>query len=380
MKKKILKLLYVLSLLVVLVASCFIYINTKSNDGLIEVPSFNNPTVEEQVETRINQALKELTLEEKVGQMFIVRHPLNNALEKINEYHLGGYIMYARDFKNISKEDVTANIKSYQEEANIPLFIAVDEEGGLVNRVSLYYKDEPFKSPQQLYNEGGFELIKSDTFEKSKLLKEIGINVNFAPVSDVSTNPLDYIYKRTFGKDANQTAEYIKTVVEAMKENKIASVLKHFPGYGNNVDTHTGIAYDERPYEQFENSDFIPFEIGIKSGADMVLVSHNIVYAMDDQYPASLSKKIHDILRNDLNFEGVVVTDALDMEAVRQFADDEEVAVLAVLAGNDLICCTDYEVQIKAVIDAVRNGEISEERIDESVTRILKLKMELGLL
>jgi len=387
MKDSMKKIILVLSVLVIMLTSYFIYTDINKDDKLKpnepvveEKPSENQPTIEEQINDRIKQTLSEMSLEEKVGQMFIVRHPLNNALSIIDEYHLGGYIMYARDFKDISKTNVTNNIKKYQEASKIPLFMAVDEEGGSVNRVSLYYRDTPFKSSQELYKEGGFDLIKNDTIEKSNLLKEIGLNVNFAPVADISNNPKDYIYKRTFGSNAINTSEYIKTVVEAMKEQKIGSVLKHFPGYGSSNDTHMGMAYDKRDYSEFVNNDFIPFKTGIESGADMVLVSHNIVSSMDEKYPASLSPKIHEILRDDLNFKGVIVTDALDMGAITQFGDMGEVAVLAVLAGNDLICCTDYQIQIKAVIDAVNNDRIDLKQIDESVTRILKLKIELGLL
>ena len=131
--------------------------------------------------------------------------------------------------------------------------------------------------------------------------------------------------------------------------------------------------------ETFENSDFIPFEAGIRSGAQLVLVSHNIVSCMDEDRPASLSPQVHEILREDLGFSGVIVTDDLVMDGIRQFTDDGNAAVLAVQAGNDLLCCTDFETQIPAVLQAVESGEIAEERIDESVLRILKLKTELGL-
>ena len=273
-------------------------------------------------------------------------------------------------------------IKSCQTAAEIPMFIGVDEEGGTVNRISKYpqFRSEPFASPQTLFASGGFESIEQDTLEKCQLLKELGINLNFAPVCDVSEHPEDFIYSRTLGQNPEQTARYAQTVVTVMSDQHMGSVLKHFPGYGNNTDTHTGISYDDRPLETFETSDFLPFSAGIKAGADMVLVSHNIVSSMDSQYPASLSPKIHDILRKQLGFSGVIITDDLYMDGVRQFADDQQVAVLAVQAGNDLLCCTDFEVQIPAVINAVKSGEISEERIDESVLRILNMKQRLGLL
>ena len=330
----------------------------------------------------IEKTINHMTLEEKVGQMFIVRLPEKDALTAIEQYHLGGYILYARDFRNHTKESATSMIKSYQDNSKIPMLIGVDEEGGTVNRVSLYpaFRNSPFRSPQELYKSGGWEMITSDAIEKSKLLRSLGINVNFAPVVDVSENPNDYIYNRSFGSDADMTAQYAKKVVKAMHKEHIEPVLKHFPGYGNNVNTHTGIAHDTRSYEQFETSDFIPFQEGVKAGANIILVSHNIVHSMDDKYPASLSSKVHKILRETLSFDGVVVTDDLYMEGITQYVKKEEAAILAVQAGNDLICCTDFQTQILAVVSAVKDGRISEERINSSVRRILKLKKEMGIL
>ena len=334
------------------------------------------------VEQRAEEILAGMTLEEKVGQMFIARCPETEAASKVTQYHLGGYILFARDFTGKTKEEVTTSIQSYQNAAEIPLLIGVDEEGGTVNRVSKNenLRQTPFASPQELYAQGGWNLIRSDTQEKCQLLQSLGINLNFAPVCDVSQDPQDFIYARSFGQDAKQTAVYVETVAETMSEEHMGSVLKHFPGYGNNSDTHTGIAYDERPYETFVNSDFLPFQAGIDAGADMVLVAHNVVSCMDDQVPASISLPVHNILRNELGFDGVIITDDLVMEGVRQFAGDAEIAVLAVQAGNDMLCCTDFEVQVPAVIQAVENGEITEERLNESVLRILKMKIKLGII
>lgn len=331
---------------------------------------------------KAEKMLNEMTLEEKVGQMFIARCPQTEAVQKISEYHLGGYILFGRDFAEKTEKEVIETIQSYQTGAEIPLFIGVDEEGGIVNRIStnpnLY--TQAFQSPQQLYADGGFELIQKDTQEKCELLHKLGVNLNFAPVCDVSENPDDFMYKRSFGQGAKQTSVYVQTVVNTMKEAGTGSVLKHFPGYGDNADTHTGVAYDERSYETFVNSDFQPFRAGIDAGADMVLVSHNVIGCMDAELPASLSLPVHDVLRKELGFTGVIITDDLVMEGVRKFAQDAEIAVMAVRAGNDMLCCTDFEVQVPAVLDAVRNGEILENRIDESVLRILKMKISLGLI
>ena len=199
-------------------------------------------------------------------------------------------------------------------------------------------------------------------------------------MADVSTNPSDFIYARSFGQDAQATAGYVSQVVAVMKQERIGSVLKHFPGYGSNEDTHTGIAVDQRPYETFEASDFLPFQAGIQAGADAVLVSHNVITCMDASLPASLSPAVHQVLREDLGFDGVILTDDLAMDAVSQYAQDGSAAVLAVLAGNDMVVTTDFETQIPQVVAAVENGIIPEAQIDQSVARVLAWKYDLGLL
>ena len=374
------KFLLILGLLVIIAIPIVIYF-VYDFDSDANIPSDNLDTNEPEKTDKITKMLDNMSVEEKVGQMFMVRVPKENADKRVSEYHLGGYIMFGRDFDNKTKEEVINNIASWQSEADIPMLIGVDEEGGTVNRISTNteFRSEPFKSSQELYKEGGFDLIYEDTITKANFLKELGINVNFAPVVDVSTNPDDYIYKRSFGKNANLTSEYALTVVTAMKEANIASVLKHFPGYGNNTDTHTGISIDNRTLESFKESDFLPFEAGIKAGANIILVSHNIVTNIDPDNPASLSSKVHEILRNDLGFAGVIITDDLYMDAISKNYDSS-VAVLAILAGNDLICTTDFESQIPEVIAAVEDGTISIDRINESVRRILELKLELNLI
>lgn len=334
------------------------------------------------VTQKAQEILSKMTLDEKVGQMFIARCPKTDGARKAEKYHLGGYILFGRDFSNKTKDEIIQAVQSYQSAAKIPMFIGVDEEGGTVNRISTNpnLRAVPFWSSQELYAEGGFDLIQSDTEEKCKLLRSLGINLNFAPVCDVSQDPGDFIYRRSFGQDAKQTAVYVRSVVRTMSEEGIGSVLKHFPGYGNNADTHKGTAYDRRPYETFVNSDFLPFQAGINAGAGIVLVSHNVVSCMDSQNPASLSPQVHKILRKELGFTGVIITDDLAMDGVRGFAGGTGLAVQAVQAGNDLLCCTDFEVQIPAVLEAVAQGEIGEERIDESVLRILELKISLGII
>lgn len=323
-----------------------------------------------------------MTLEEKVAQMFIVRCPVQNATAIAQAQQFGGYILFGRDFKDHTKDSIRATIAEYQSVSKVPMLIGVDEEGGTVVRISSNknFRAVQFWSPQALFREGGFDLVANDTKEKSILLKSLGVNLNFAPVCDVSTDPSDFIFKRSFGHAADLTSQYVTTVVNEMNAVGIGSVLKHFPGYGNNADTHTAIAVDEREYDNFSNSDFLPFQAGIATGAGSVLVSHNIVKSMDPEAPASLSPNVHRILREDLGFSGVIVTDDLAMGAIKQYLSDASAAVTAVNAGNDLLICTNFEEQMPSVVNAVRNGEISEQRVNESVTRILNWKTGMGLI
>ncbi|MCF0147772.1 MAG: beta-hexosaminidase [Clostridium sp.] len=353
-----------------------------NNDSIIDNDNSNPSSLEDIQLKKAKELLSNMSLEEKVGQMFLIRCNRITALEDINKYKVAGFILFDENIQGENKESLSAKIKSYQENSSLNMIIAIDEEGGIVNRLSWYpeFRDVPFHSPQELYNEGGYPLIISDTKEKATLLKSIGINMNLAPVADISIDPNDYIYPRSFGKNAEETATYIKTVVETMKENNIGSALKHFPGYGNNLDTHSGLSIDNRSYESFINNDFIPFKAGIDAGADSILVSHNIINSMDETLPASISKKVHDIIRDNLGFNGVIMTDDLQMSAIKEYIGEINSAIFAVNAGNDLIISSDYSIQIPTVIEAVKNGDIKEETIDNAVLRVLKLKLKLGII
>ena len=332
----------------------------------------------------VETLLASLTLVEKVGQVFFVRCPSQNAVSDVADYHLGGYILFGRDFKDKSAEQVRAALSSYQDASDIPLLLGVDEEGGTVVRVSSnpQLRSHKFASPQRLYAQGGWDAIRSDTAEKDALLSSLGINVNLAPVADVSTDPSDFIYARSFGQDAAATAEYVRTVVTQMQADGMGSVLKHFPGYSSNPDTHTGIAIDQRPYETFVVSDFLPFQIGYTTSTQTtaILISHNIIQNIDSTLPASLSPIVHNILREELGFDGVAMTDDLAMDAAAAYAADGSAAVLALQAGNDLIVTTDYRMQIPQVLQAVETGTLSTETIDEACRRVLTWKAALGLL
>lgn len=374
-----------------LLALCILFLMSACANGDSQPEQFQatEPTIvqpttmsEEEInDQKLDRFISNMKLEEKVGQMFFVRCPDEDAVQQVSEYNIGGYILFGRDFDGKTKDEVINCIQSYQDEADIPLLIGVDEEGGTVVRVSSNpnLRETPFLSPKDTYADGGWDAVKQDAEEKADLLLSLGINVNLAPVCDMTSDEYGFMYDRSFSSDVDMENRFVRTVVETSKSKKLGTVLKHFPGYGNNSDTHTGITYDDRDYSEFENTDFKPFYQGIESGADCILVSHNIVNCMDSEYPASLSQKVHDILRNDFRFDGVIMTDDLIMDAITDFTGDEAAAVTAAKCGNDLLCCSSVDTQYPAVLEAVQSGKIPEAQVDASVKRILKWKQNLGI-
>lgn len=328
-----------------------------------------------------DRLLLTMSLEEKVEQMFLVRCPANAAAE-VRKHQFGGLVLFGRDFSGLTAAQVREKIGSCQNAARVPLLIAVDEEGGTVVRVSSNSKlrSTPFASPRDLYASGGMSNVLETEQEKIDLLSGLGINVNLAPVCDVSLNSSDFMYARSLGQSPEITADYAAREATLYQQNGMGCVLKHFPGYGDNRDTHMGMVTDPRPLEIFRTRDLLPFAGGIDGGAGGVLVSHNIVACLDSGKPASLSPAWHRLLREELGFTGCIITDDLSMGAIQAYCDSGSAAVQAVIAGNDLLCCTDYPVQLSAVLQAVKSGQITEARIDESVRRILHWKAELGLL
>ena len=326
----------------------------------------------------IEDRLAAMTLEEKVGQLFWARVPSNHQIEDLQSYHLSGYILFGRDFEGRTIEDMKALTKDYQAAAKIPLLIGSDEEGGTVTRISSIL-ETPFQSPMALYQQGGMEAVLSDTKQKAELLKSVGINAGLFPVADLARNQSAFIYDRTIGQDASTTASYVQQVVEELKKSKVGSTLKHFPGYGDNGDSHTAIIQDNRSLDELRQADFLPFQAGIDAGADSVLVSHNILSKIDT-VPSSISPKITDLLRKELHFKGVIMTDDFDMAGIADFVSQEEAAFQVIVAGNDLILGSSYQTQIPYLLKKISSGELTEERIDESVRRVLTWKYDLGLL
>lgn len=342
-------------------------------------PTYSNP-----VEAQAREMVKNMTLYEKVGQMLLYYIPKEEPLKKMARWQFGGYILFSRNFENSTPAQTRAEIGEYQKASKIPAFMAVDEEGGGVNRVSQFsqYRSEPFHAGITNYQKGGWQAVIDDAKDKSKFLLDLGINTVLAPDADVPYSRSDYIYSRAFSTDANAVSEYVSKTVSAMNEENFLSCVKHFPGYGNNTNTHTGSSVDTRSWDSFKERDLLPFEAGMKAGVAFVMVSHNIIDDFDKGVPASLSKKMHEYIRNDMNYDGIIVCDGLGMSGVKEYVggDKGEVAVQAVIAGNDMLCATDVGVQLRAIVKAVNDGRIELSQIEDSVTRILMTKINYGLI
>lgn len=355
--------------------------------------------------------LSAMTLDEKIAQTLLVRYPDDDtAVNILARYQFGGYVLFAKDFQHKTVAEVRNMVDSLQKVVKVPILTAVDEEGGIVVRVSSNpaLRDARFLSPRELYQAGGLAEIRADTLEKTRLLSELGLNLNLAPVVDVSTNPSDYMFSRSLGEDAKITSEFAKTVITASREENakirssaqnqgaaasedptVSYALKHFPGYGNNLDTHQGTSLDRRSLTDLLTVDLVPFRAGLDAGAEAVLVAHNIVTTIDADRPASLSPAVHELFTTVLGFTGVIITDDIAMGAITNpsaasLSSDptlsEDPAVQAVLAGNHLIITTDYASSLASIKSAISRGVLTESQINQMARQVLAWKSYKGLL
>ena len=337
---------------------------------------------EEIVLTKEEEILNSMTLEEKIGQLFIVRYENIDEEDEVKQYQLGGITFYGKDFRYEDKDSIIELINSLQSDVKIPMFMSVDEEGGSVARVSRWYqyRSEIFLSPRDYYEQGGLNLVLQMEEEKAQLLSSLGLNMNLSPVADISDKPGAFMYDRSLGEDACTTAEFVCRTAKISADYGVGSVIKHFPGHGNNTDTHFYTTKDTRSLEELKENDLIPFQAAMDEENSAIMIGHTVVEALDDEYPASLSKKVHDYIRKQMSFDGVIMPDALDMDTVSSSFNGENVAVLAIMAGNDILCTSEYKEQYEAVLQAVKDNKISIEQIDESVLRILRWKLQLGII
>lgn len=341
------------------------------------------------MEEKIEQILESMTLHEKICQMFIVTPEVltgkgqvtqagETTEQSLKDYPVGGliYMEYNLETKKQTKKMIE-NTQQYAVKNNgIGLLISVDEEGGRVSRCAESLGTTAFE-PMYTYREQGAETAYDNAGQIAKSIKALGFNLDYAPVADTWSNPENQIIgTRAYSDDFKETATLVSSAVKGFGDNGVFCTLKHFPGHGDTQsDSHLGSVYSDKTIAELEKQEYLAFQAGIEAGADMVMIGHITMTAIDD-LPATLSHTmITDELRGRLGFEGIVITDAMNMGAIAQEYTIEEGTIQAVLAGNDIILMPiDLQTAVKGLEDAVADGTVTEERINESVRRILRLK------
>ena len=333
------------------------------------------------IDEKVDKTVASMSQTEKLGQMVMIgiqgTKVDDDSLYMLNQYHMGGVILFDRNME--SPEQVKQLTSDLQAQSNekVPLFIGIDEEGGDVVRMA--EKLTPPPSQKEIGATGDIEQAKTWAIKTAKSLKDMGINVNFAPVADVGSND-----KRSYSTDANTVIDFVRAATKGYQQENIIYSLKHFPGIGKGkVDSHIDSSSIDVAKEVLMTEDILPFKTIIDESDPndyFILVSHLKYPALDEEYPASLSSKIMtDLLRNKLGYKGIIITDDMEMGAVANHNDFRSIGVKAIKAGADIVLvCHEYQHQQEVylgLLDAVNSGEISQERIDESVKRIIKVKL-----
>ena len=358
---------------------------------VVEAPvETEEPVVEEeknQLDEIVDACIAEMPLEDKVAGLFIITPEAltgtdvaikagDTTKEKLSQYAVGGLIYAKQNIK--SADQLKEMISGTQGFSKYPLFIGIDEEGGSVSRIAESGLADNVGTMGDIGTSGDPSKAKEAGSAIAAYLSEYGFNLDFAPVADVILEGNSIIGDRSFGSNAGDDAAMVSACVEGLQEGDVSACLKHLPGLGSTTeDTHEGMATSEKTKEDFETTDFLSFQGGIDAGADFVMVSHlSVPNITGDNTPSSLSDKmITDILRGELGFNGIVITDAMDMKAVTDYYTSDEAAVKALQAGADMILMPeDFEAAYQGVLDAVNNGTLSEERINESLQRIYRVK------
>lgn len=332
----------------------------------------------------IEDFVNKMTLDEKIGQMIVAGFNGTDVNEElinlVNTNKVGGVILFKRNIETSEQlKKLNNNIDGLNKE--IPLFISVDEEGGRVNR--LPSDMENFPSAREV----GLKIDKDYAYNNGKSigesLKVTGFNMNYAPVLDIFSNPKNTVIgDRAFGSDVETVSTMGIATMKGIEEEGIISVIKHFPGHGDtSVDSHYGLPIVYKTLEELENFELIPFKKAIKEGCKAIMVSHILLDKIDKQNPSSMSETVvTDILREQLGFDGVVITDDMEMGAITENFTVEDACVQSIIAGCDIVLIGSGNESIyntiQAIKDSILNGKITEERINESVVRIIKLKNE----
>ncbi len=359
-------------------------IETPLVDDIIEVPTY-----EEQLDEYVNKCISEMPLEDRIASLFIVTPEALTGVntvtqagdatkEALSKYSVGGLVYFSKNIQ--SREQLTEMLSTTASNSKYPIFFAVDEEGGSVSRIANSSIDVVKVDEMSVIGTSQDAMAAREAGTTiGTYLKELGFNLDFAPVADVVTDTKNSVLgSRSFGTDAAVAADMVSNVVEGMQAAGVNACLKHFPGLGSaEEDTHEGRVETTRTLEEMRSSDFLPFQAGIEAGANIVMVSHVTASSVDtESLPSSLSKVIiTDVLRGELGFEGVVITDALNMVAISDYYTAEEAAVMAIKAGADMLLMPeDFEAAYNGLLLAVQEGRMSEERINESLRRIYRIK------
>lgn len=357
---------------------------------LIEAPpEIEEITLDEQLEEIVNNCISVMPLQDKVAGLFVITPEALTGVgtviqagegtqDALSNYAVGGLIYFSQNIQD--REQLSQMLSNTVSMSKYPIFLAVDEEGGSVSRVAdSSIEVAKLDDMQAIGSAGDTTAAYEAGITIGSYLNELGFNLDFAPVADVVLNAAaSPLGKRSFGADPSLCADMVSNVVEGIQGTSVSACLKHFPGIGSsNEDTHEGKVEITKTLEEMKNFDFIPFQAGIDAGADLVMVSHITASSVDSEgLPSSLSRTmITDVLRGELGFEGVIITDALDMSAISDYYTSEEAAVGAIMAGADMLLMPeDFEAAYEGLLEAVQNGRISEERIDESLRRIYRIK------
>ena len=346
----------------------------------------------EQIKTEtIDHRIQHMSTEEMVGQMLMMDFRKNaddsdmtvlseEAAKQIADYHLGGVIVFAENLDNT--EQTKKLLEDMQENAKIPLLVGVDEEGGMVSRLDKSQIPHT-KIPNAMDMAGDTTQAEQAGDDIGRVLSDLGIYLDFAPVADIFTNPENTVIgKRAYGTEPQIVADMATAFLHGLEKHGVSGVAKHFPGHGDtNTDSHYGMAMTNKNIEQMQQTEWIPFQRLVDENIDMVMVGHVMMpNATTDDLPASLSKQSVDLIRTQLHFDGIVITDAMNMGAIAEYYDSGTAAVMAVQAGIDIVLMPmDLDAAYTAILEAVQKGEIPKSQIEQSVRKILSLKYEKGM-
>ncbi len=345
----------------------------------------------------IGEIIDNMTLEEKVYQLFIVtpEQLVDNVVSSLTvagettenallNKPVGGVIFFKNNLESGEQTRLMLeNMQAYAKEScGIGLWMAVNEEGGSVTRVEAMLGGTNTSSMQYYGSLGDTGTVYGVGQSIAGNIAQYGFNLDFAPVADININSANELGDRIFSSDAQTTAQMVSAMVGGLQDGGVSATLKHFPGLGaGDGNTHEGQTYIDRTYEQLEQEEFVSFQAGIDAGCDFVMVGHQVMTCTGDGRPADLSYTVvTEWLREDLGFDGVVVTDAHNMGAITDVYGSGTAAKLAIEAGADIVLMpADLDSAYNSVYSAVIDGEITQERIDESLRRILTAKEKQGL-